>query len=507
MKNKWKIIAIVLNFGVGTCLFILYLINTGFFEVTRQDPVAVAVVDDNGNNENNGNAGNVNTKNILPKADDYYENTNHEDNSWLIGSYESVIITNAKNFGTNIDYMEYDITIMNESKLHMALLTKLTPSGLLNYQRQNPYSGSNDLKFAEQVYDYTVDNERNAIYCGPYDSSNPIYFNKERQILIIDGKETKKKPSTPKKEPEKEPEFTYIDNYEKIIILATKATNARNYKPPGTNFSFTRDKKDNNILLMLINNVGSKKYLIPIRFRGFQSKTITLYKEYPGRETRYAVFSASVDDKKIKCYMHTTESRFSAFFQMYIEGWTKDILYAYEEFEDFTHSLRDSLENNTKKNANDYINLDGSEEYNDIKYSLDSITINNPNNDLSRSKEAENENITRQNNEKTEIFSKVDVPPSFPGGETALMKFLTDNMTYPTNAADQGIQGRVILRFVVNSDGSISDIEVSRSLEKSCDNEAIRVIKLMPKWIPGKLGGVNVPVYYTLPIVYRLQND
>ena len=107
---------------------------------------------------------------------------------------------------------------------------------------------------------------------------------------------------------------------------------------------------------------------------------------------------------------------------------------------------------------------------------------------------------------KVQIFSHVEVMPSFPGGETALLKWLTDNMTYPTIAAEQGIQGRVTLRFVVRPDGSIDEVEVQKSLDPSCDKEAVRVVKKMPKWIPGKQNGNPVYVYYSLPIVFRLQN-
>jgi len=108
--------------------------------------------------------------------------------------------------------------------------------------------------------------------------------------------------------------------------------------------------------------------------------------------------------------------------------------------------------------------------------------------------------------EKPQIFSHVEVMPQFPGGEAALMKWLTDNMSYPTIAAEQGIQGRVTLRFVVKPDGSIDEVEVQKGLDPSCDKEAVRVVKKMPKWIPGKQNGNPVYVYYSLPVVFRLQN-
>jgi protein TonB len=114
--------------------------------------------------------------------------------------------------------------------------------------------------------------------------------------------------------------------------------------------------------------------------------------------------------------------------------------------------------------------------------------------------------VVVQEEKKPEIFSHVEVPPSFPGGERELMKWLTENINYPVIAAEQGIQGRVILRFVVGPDGSVGNVEVQRSLDPSCDKEAVRVVKKMPKWIPGKQNGNAVYVYYTLPVLFKLQN-
>ncbi len=102
-------------------------------------------------------------------------------------------------------------------------------------------------------------------------------------------------------------------------------------------------------------------------------------------------------------------------------------------------------------------------------------------------------------------FQVAEVMPSFPGGDKELMSYLSKNLKYPVIAAEQGIQGRVVLRFVVGKDGEISNIEVVRSLESSCDKEAIRVVKSMPRWIPGKQNGKSVPVYFSLPVRFQLQ--
>ncbi|GHU69848.1 cell envelope biogenesis protein TonB [Bacteroidia bacterium] len=108
--------------------------------------------------------------------------------------------------------------------------------------------------------------------------------------------------------------------------------------------------------------------------------------------------------------------------------------------------------------------------------------------------------------EKPEIFNHVEVMPSFPGGDKEMMRWLSENIKYPTVAQEQGIQGRVILRFVVKPDGTVDNVEVQRSLDPSLDKEAVRVVKKMPKWVPGKQNGNAVYVYYTLPVLFKLQN-
>lgn len=107
--------------------------------------------------------------------------------------------------------------------------------------------------------------------------------------------------------------------------------------------------------------------------------------------------------------------------------------------------------------------------------------------------------------EDNHVREIVEVMPQFPGGTSELMRYLGTNIKYPTIAAENGIEGRVTLKFVVSKDGSISNIQVLRSLDPSCDKEAIRVVKGMPKWIPGMQNGHPVPVYFTLPVLFKLQ--
>ncbi|MCQ2343192.1 MAG: energy transducer TonB [Paludibacteraceae bacterium] len=113
--------------------------------------------------------------------------------------------------------------------------------------------------------------------------------------------------------------------------------------------------------------------------------------------------------------------------------------------------------------------------------------------------------IKEEEEEDNVVFVIVENKPEFPGGDAALMKYISENIKYPVIAQENGIQGRVICQFVVNKDGSIVDINVVRSVDPSLDKEAIRVIKSMPKWKPGMQRGKAVRVKFTLPIVFRLQ--
>ena len=103
------------------------------------------------------------------------------------------------------------------------------------------------------------------------------------------------------------------------------------------------------------------------------------------------------------------------------------------------------------------------------------------------------------------VFDIVEEMPSFPGGQGALMSFLNSNIKYPVVAQENGVQGRVIVGFVVERDGSITDVKVMRSVDPSLDREAQRVVKAMPRWKPGKQNGSAVRVKYTVPVVFRLQ--
>lgn len=106
---------------------------------------------------------------------------------------------------------------------------------------------------------------------------------------------------------------------------------------------------------------------------------------------------------------------------------------------------------------------------------------------------------------ESEIFVRAEVMPQFPGGDGVLLQYLAKHINYPTYAQEVGIQGRVIVQFVVDKDGTITDPVVVKSVDPSLDKEAIRVITSMPKWNPGMQRNKPVRVKYTLPVTFRLQ--
>ncbi|MEI6898243.1 MAG: energy transducer TonB [Bacteroidota bacterium] len=106
---------------------------------------------------------------------------------------------------------------------------------------------------------------------------------------------------------------------------------------------------------------------------------------------------------------------------------------------------------------------------------------------------------------KAEIFTVVEEQPGYPGGDEARIRFLQENIKYPEEAKELGTQGKVFVTFVVEMDGSITDVRVLRGIGSGCDEEAIRVVKSMPRWVPGKQRGQPVRVQFNLPIKFTLQ--
>ncbi len=103
------------------------------------------------------------------------------------------------------------------------------------------------------------------------------------------------------------------------------------------------------------------------------------------------------------------------------------------------------------------------------------------------------------------VFTIVEEMPSFPGGEAERNKFLATNIVYPQQATENGIQGTVYVSFVVDSKGNVTDVKVLRGIGGGCDEEALRVVKMMPQWHPGKQNGKQVRVLFNMPIYFKLQ--
>lgn len=107
------------------------------------------------------------------------------------------------------------------------------------------------------------------------------------------------------------------------------------------------------------------------------------------------------------------------------------------------------------------------------------------------------------NSSTSEVLNQAEKMPEFPGGTTELMNWLTQNIKYPESAVKEKLNGRVVVKFVVNKDGSIGETTVVRSIHPDLDKEAVRVVKAMPKWTPGTIDGKPVAVWYTIPIMFK----
>ncbi|MBR1964224.1 MAG: energy transducer TonB [Muribaculaceae bacterium] len=114
------------------------------------------------------------------------------------------------------------------------------------------------------------------------------------------------------------------------------------------------------------------------------------------------------------------------------------------------------------------------------------------------------ESVTEIDDEDT-LFIEYEQMPQFLGGEVALMKFIADNLHYPDSAKAKKIQGFVVVKFVVTKTGEIGEVKIVRSKDLDLDKEAVRIVKSLPNFIPGKLNGEVVDMWYTLPITFKLQ--
>ena len=103
------------------------------------------------------------------------------------------------------------------------------------------------------------------------------------------------------------------------------------------------------------------------------------------------------------------------------------------------------------------------------------------------------------------VYDCVEQMPSFPGGTQKLKEFIEENLRYPKELEETCVQGRVIVRFIVERNGKLSNVKVVKSVDPALDKEAIRIVKLMPRWIPGRQNGITVRVKCYIPIIFRLK--
>ncbi|MEN2282486.1 energy transducer TonB [Algoriphagus sp. SE2] len=113
-------------------------------------------------------------------------------------------------------------------------------------------------------------------------------------------------------------------------------------------------------------------------------------------------------------------------------------------------------------------------------------------------------NIQESNAQSQEVHEKVDVMPIPPGGMSGLMTFMSENLKYPSQAKEKGIEGTVVVSFVVQADGSVANPEILRGIGAGCDEEALRVVKSFPNWTPGEKDGKKVNTRMQLPVKYKL---
>ena len=137
-----------------------------------------------------------------------------------------------------------------------------------------------------------------------------------------------------------------------------------------------------------------------------------------------------------------------------------------------------------------------------VNNSVGSTDINNIHNHISEVVIEDPEPVV---DKPVEAFRSVEQMPQFPGGEAALMKFLQTHINYPPMAAENNVQGRVVVQFVVDKTGKVGEVKIVRSVDKDLDKEAARVCASLPKFIPGRQNGQAVPVWYTLPVTFKLQ--
>lgn len=159
-----------------------------------------------------------------------------------------------------------------------------------------------------------------------------------------------------------------------------------------------------------------------------------------------------------------------------------------DEVKNEVMEMEQQLEDNTARGV---VNQEGSDDVDKFKAVQEAVVVKEP------------EPAPKED----EIFQAVEQQAEFPGGMSALMKWLSNNIRYPEAAQQNDVQGRVIVKFVVEKDGSVSQAQILKGVDKDLDKEALRVVNKMPKWQAGKNNGVSVRSYFTLPVNFKLQQQ
>ena len=135
------------------------------------------------------------------------------------------------------------------------------------------------------------------------------------------------------------------------------------------------------------------------------------------------------------------------------------------------------------------------------------LAFANPTTETATVKNNVDQQVSQTTDQDDKVYRSAEQMPQFPGGEVALMKYLMTHVQYPENAAKNNIDGRVIVQFVIDKNGEIGEVKVVRSVNEELDAEAVRVIKTLPKFEPGRQNGEPVNVWYTLPVMFKIQGD
>jgi len=182
-----------------------------------------------------------------------------------------------------------------------------------------------------------------------------------------------------------------------------------------------------------------------------------------------------------------------------------------EVLEDVVSSVRVTelqiVDDDKVRPEDEILSQDEKEETNKV---FSQTNVDNGQDDRMRYETAKHEVVVEAPAEKPkevvqEVFRSVEQMPQFPGGETALMKYLQSHINYPPMAAENNVQGRVVVQFVVDKTGKVGEVKIVRSVDKDLDKEAARVCASLPKFTPGRQNGQAVSVWYTLPVTFKLQ--